>query len=81
VVTIREIREAHGLTERQFANRLAVTTSTVRDWDRGTPGPNRRHLRAIAGLFDVDADAIGGAQPSRSAALSVAPAPRMGEGQ
>jgi transcriptional regulator with XRE-family HTH domain len=74
-VTTQEIREAHGLTQRQFATCLQVTTGTVRRWEESAVRPNRWHRGQIAGLFGVAPDAIGGAQPSRSALLSAGPAP------
>jgi DNA-binding transcriptional regulator YiaG len=39
--TIRELREALGLTQEQFAARIGMTTSTVNRWEngRGTPSP------------------------------------------
>ena len=56
--TIRELRQAGGLTQLQVANHLGVVPSTVYHWERGTVVPSGRHLQQLARLFGVSADAI-----------------------
>jgi transcriptional regulator with XRE-family HTH domain len=53
-VTIRELREAHGLTWWQLANRVAVSESTVYSWENGRAQPTRVHLAELAAVFGVE---------------------------
>ncbi len=53
VSTIHELREAKGLTQHQFANRLGVGSGTALGWERGTHRPTQRHLRQIAVVLGV----------------------------
>jgi len=48
---IRLGRRALGLSQRQFAAKLAVDPATVRAWEAGQNRPNRRNLEAIALMF------------------------------
>ena len=43
---IRELREALGLSQVDFARQLGVVTRTVGNWERSTPpsGPTAQHL-------------------------------------
>jgi len=52
-VTIRELRVARGLTQRQFANRVDVSTECVRRWERGISRPTKRHVQQIADVCGV----------------------------
>ena len=56
--TIRELREAAGLTQLEVAFRLGVTPQTVSFWERGTREPRGRHLQQLAALFGVTASDI-----------------------
>jgi transcriptional regulator with XRE-family HTH domain len=57
--TILEIRQSHGLTLHQFANRLSVASGLVTDWETGRHRPSRRHRVRIAAMFGVPLDAVG----------------------
>lgn len=56
--TIRELREAAGLTQAQLAARLEVTPSSVYAWEAGKSEPRATQLRALARLFGVCMDDI-----------------------
>lgn len=56
--TIRELREAAGLTQAQLAARLDVTPSSVYAWEAGKSEPRATQLRALARLFGVRMDDI-----------------------
>ena len=56
--TIRELREAAGLTQVQLAHRLDVTPSSVYAWESGRSEPRASQLRAMAKLFGVSMDDI-----------------------
>jgi DNA-binding transcriptional regulator YiaG len=48
-----------GLSQKDFARRLAVTAQTVRNWEHGRAFPCRNHLKTLEilreGMFDKDA--------------------------
>lgn len=56
--TIRQLREAAGLTQLDLANRIGVTPVTVYNWERGRYEPKALQLRAVARVFGVSMDAI-----------------------
>ena len=56
--TIRELREAHGWTQLQLANRLGVTPATIYNWESGRYEPRVTQLRELARAFDVTMDDI-----------------------
>lgn len=56
--TIRELREAAGLTQLELAYRVEVTPSTVSNWERGIFEPKVSQLRRVAQLFGVSMDDI-----------------------
>lgn len=45
-MTIKEMREAAGMTQKQFAEYFLVTKSAVEKWERGQP-ECPEHLRAL----------------------------------
>lgn len=51
--TIRELRTAAQMTQRQVADGVGVTIATVANWERGTYEPRAFQLRALAKLFGV----------------------------
>lgn len=56
--TLRELREASGMTQFDVAKELGVTITTVYNWERGTAEPYARHLLKLAQLYDVSPFAI-----------------------
>ena len=56
--TIRELREEHGWTQLDLAVKLAVTPSTVYNWERGRNEPTASKLRQMARLFEVPMESI-----------------------
>ncbi len=56
--TIRELRDAKGLTQLEVAYQLGVTPATVSNWERGVYEPKVTQLRALARLFGVSMDDI-----------------------
>lgn len=56
--TIRELREAAGLTQLQLANALGITPGAVYSWERGRNEPKASQLRALARFFGVSMDDI-----------------------
>jgi putative transcriptional regulator len=56
--TIRELREAHGWTQRELAAKMDVTITSVSAWERRTYEPRAIQLRRLAQLFGVSMDDI-----------------------
>ena len=51
--TLRELREASGMTQFEVAAQLGVTITTVYNWERGASEPTGRNLQKVARLFGV----------------------------
>jgi transcriptional regulator with XRE-family HTH domain len=56
--TIKELREAAGLTQLQLALQLGVTPSAVYAWESGRNEPRASQLKAIAKFFGVTMESI-----------------------
>jgi len=56
--TILEIRKNNGLTQEEFAEKLFVTRQAVSRWENGETTPAIDTLKAISGLFWVDANTL-----------------------
>lgn len=53
---IRELRQAKGLTQSEFANELLVSFQAVSNWERGITPPDLENLVRIASFFGVLTD-------------------------
>jgi transcriptional regulator with XRE-family HTH domain len=56
--TIRDLRTAAGLTQRQLAARLGVSKMSPYHWESGRNEPSARQLRALAEVFGVPMESI-----------------------
>ncbi len=56
--TIRDLREAAGLTQLELAVRVGVTPSAVYNWERGRNEPKATQLRALSRALGVPMDDI-----------------------
>ncbi len=56
--TLREVREATGLTEHQLATMVAVATGTLAAWERGHGRPNTRQVGQLALALGVTPDGV-----------------------
>lgn len=61
--TIKELRERNGMTQRDLASRIDVTTTTISAWERGMYEPRASQLRELARVFGVSMDAIDTVRP------------------
>lgn len=64
--TVRGLRHRLGLTQAEFATRLAVPVETIRNWEQGKRlprGPARALLAVIAHAPDTVFAALAGAAP------------------
>ena len=57
---IKRLRRARGLTQRQTAEQLCVSTQAVSKWERGLTYPDVTLLLPIAELFCVTLDELFG---------------------
>ena len=53
---LRELRKDLNLSQKQLADILKTTNSSVCDWERGRSQPDLVTLAKIANFFDVTAD-------------------------
>lgn len=53
---IKELREAHKMTQQDLATRLDTTATAVSYWESGRSLPNFNTLKKIASLFNVSLD-------------------------
>ena len=53
---LRELRNEKGLSQKELANILQTTNSSVCDWEKGRSQPDLITLAKIACYFDVSAD-------------------------
>jgi transcriptional regulator with XRE-family HTH domain len=56
--TIRELREKHGWTQLDLANKVGVTPSTIYNWESGRFEPRASQLRDLAQALGVRMDDI-----------------------
>lgn len=56
--TIKQHREAAGLTQFQVAVAIGVQPNTVAGWEAGRKEPRATHLQALARVLGVSADDI-----------------------
>lgn len=60
---VRELREQHGITQEELAQRLGVEPPAVSKWDRNLAFPRMDKLVAMADIFGCTVDYILGREP------------------
>ena len=55
---LKEVRENAGLTQEQFAEKLAISRQAVSKWERGVTMPDIENLMYISNIFNVSLDTI-----------------------
>ncbi len=58
---LKELREKHGLTQEQLAERVMVTRQAVSRWETGETQPNTDTLQLLSRTFDVSIHTLLGA--------------------
>ena len=56
--TIRELRRAAGLTQRDLAAQMGVSAMSVSHWESARNEPSARQLRALARVFGLPMEGI-----------------------
>jgi len=51
--TVRELREARGLSQEGLAQHLSETANTISRWETGTYRPSATQLESLANFFGV----------------------------
>lgn len=55
---IRELRKKYGFTQKELADRLYKSESTVRMWELGKSEPDNQTIRQLAEIFNVSSSYI-----------------------
>lgn len=55
---IKEIRENAGLSQEQFAEKLAISRQAISKWERGKTLPDIENIMYISDIFNVSLDTI-----------------------
>ena len=58
---LKTLREKHGLTQEQLAEKVLVTRQAVSRWENGETQPNTETLKLLSRLFDVSINTLLGA--------------------
>lgn len=53
---VKELRIENNLTQKQLAEKLQTTNSSVCDWEKGRSQPDLKTLANMAQLFQVSVD-------------------------
>ena len=56
--TIKNLREKHGLSQEQLAERVMVTRQAVSRWETGETQPNTDTLQLLSKVFDVSINTL-----------------------
>lgn len=57
-IRIKEIREAHGLSQAEFSKKIGANVKTLKNWETGISDPGVEYLRAIIEEFHVSEEFI-----------------------
>ncbi len=57
-IRLKELRQKHNLSQKEFAEILKVSTGTVGNWEVGLREPDFKMLMKIADIFNVSCDYI-----------------------
>lgn len=55
-IRLKELRQNHNLSQKEFAEMLKVSTGTVGNWEVGLREPDFKMLIKIADIFNVPCD-------------------------
>lgn len=53
VKNIRSLRKGAGMTQKELADKLGVTITTVSRWEKGDYVPSPRYIKQMAEMFGV----------------------------
>lgn len=58
MMSIRDLRKRHDLTQQELAFKVRVAVSSISNWESGRNEPSARQLRALALTFGVPMEDI-----------------------
>ena len=64
MIKLSEIRRQEGVTQKQLANALNVSSGNLCDWEKGRTEPDIERLIKLADYFDVSIDVLVGRETS-----------------
>jgi transcriptional regulator with XRE-family HTH domain len=63
---LRELRQAHGYSQEELAEKILVTRQAISKWERGDALPDTENLIALAEIYGVSIDDLVGHTPAAS---------------
>ena len=57
-ITLKAARVNAGFTQTKVAEKLGVSTSTVKNWEQGKTFPKQPHIELLCELYNVQYDQI-----------------------
>ncbi len=58
MISIRDIRQSHGMTQKELAKKLGITANAVCQWESGARNPSLENVRRLAEIFHCTTDDI-----------------------
>ena len=58
MVAIRDIRRAHGMTQKDLADMLGMTPNAVSQWENGVRNPSLENVKRLAEILHCTTDDI-----------------------
>ena len=55
-MSVKEMRQKRGLTQKQLADRLGVKQQNVSDWERSLRSPSVKNLKKLAEILNCQID-------------------------
>ena len=69
---LKTLREKHGLTQEQLAQKALVTRQAVSRWEMGETQPNTETLKLLSRIYDVSINTLLGSPRTRYHASAAA---------
>lgn len=66
---VKYLRKEAGITQKELAQKLQLTNSTICDWEKERSEPNLEQLRALSLLFEVSTDYLVGLEDEAGAKI------------
>ncbi len=63
---LRELRQAHGYSQEELAEKMIVTRQAISKWERGDALPDTENLIALAEIYGISIDELVGHTPAAS---------------
>ncbi|WP_187444865.1 helix-turn-helix domain-containing protein [Rossellomorea vietnamensis] len=57
-MNLKELRTSKNLSQKEFAERVGITTNSIRSYENGSKSPTIAHIRKIADFFNVEVSSL-----------------------